>query len=327
MAQDSVELRRVSIDLFQAKRQVMKAVAEIIEEANADRTEPLLIIVMNTASRELSRFKTGHLFDTWNRPIEFNIDGLNTGTIRYLFLAVGLLPLLTGRLASTNFRLIVYQKAVMEVLGRIEDTPVHVFATRSEFRQLKTTAGQYWRPAFNPPQHPAFEEALENYARHRFVLMSTINKNRQINFHFPHMQHPDQEIYEFVRNKFEQAPCEHCGAIKIKGGFNSCCTGYESTIANHLPHPMPDGIIGCIENETAQTNLNYPRRLNRDLRPVIQNADIRAPRAAGSAIFITGVPYAILTRHRRSADKVYFKHRQRQHKSKVHSKSSNYNYR
>jgi hypothetical protein len=58
---------------------------------------------------------------------------------------------------------------------------------------------------------------------------------------------------------------------------------------------MPDAIICGIENEIAQTNLNYPRRLNRDLRPVIQNADIRAPRAAGSAIFITGVPSAVDT--------------------------------
>jgi hypothetical protein len=131
MAQDSVELRRVSIDLFPAKRQVMKAVAAIIEEANSGRTEPLLIIVMNTTSRELSRFNTGNLFETWTTPIDGNTDGLNTETIRYLLLAVGLLTLLTGRLASTNFRLIAYQKAVLELLGQINDTPVHVFATRN----------------------------------------------------------------------------------------------------------------------------------------------------------------------------------------------------
>jgi hypothetical protein len=36
---------------------------------------------------------------------------------------------------------------------------------------------------------------------------------------------------------------------------------------------------------------NFPNILNRDLRPVIQNANIRAPRASGLMVFIPGIPY------------------------------------
>jgi hypothetical protein len=50
-----------------------------------------------------------------------------------------------------------------------------------------------------------------------------------------------------------------------------------------------------MESGTLLSDLNFPRRLNKELRPVIQNANISSPRGPASSIFITGIPYAVDT--------------------------------
>jgi hypothetical protein len=41
------------------------------------------------------------------------------------------------------------------------------------------------------------------------------------------------------------------------------------------------------------SNPNFPRILNRDLRPVIQRACISSPNGRASNVFISGIPYAL----------------------------------
>jgi hypothetical protein len=44
-----------------------------------------------------------------------------------------------------------------------------------------------------------------------------------------------------------------------------------------------------------QSNPNFPRFLNRDLRPVLQHVCVSSPNGAASNLFISGIPYAVDT--------------------------------
>jgi hypothetical protein len=125
--------------------------------------------------------------------------------------------------------------------------------------------------------------------------MDKINSEAEPTFQFPHMEHPDPKIRDYLRERLEERPCPHCGEIKIKGCSTSCCAGYEDTMTYHLPKPMPEHIRGAMESGTLLSDLNFPRRLNKELRPVIQNANISSPRGPASSIFITSIPYAVDT--------------------------------
>jgi hypothetical protein len=45
--------------------------------------------------------------------------------------------------------------------------------------------------------------------------------------------------------------------------------------------------------ELTQSIPNFPRVLNRDLRPVLQYARVSSPDAGASNVFISGIPYAL----------------------------------
>jgi hypothetical protein len=106
-------------------------------------------------------------------------------------------------------------------------------------------------------------------------------------FEFPDMRHPNDEVGLFLRTRLETNPCPQCGAVQI-AGVARCYNGYSEIMKDHLPEEMPTELRPEIERRTSETRPNFPRILNRDLRPVIQNADIRSPRAGGSTVFITG---------------------------------------
>jgi hypothetical protein len=131
---------------FEREIQVIEEVSRTIQEANGDHgVRSVLVICINTASLELSDFK-GHLFGGTDRAIAHNIDVLNTGSIRHLFLPVYRVRGLVKQLKSTQFRLIAYQAAVMQVLDKIKHTAIEIFATRSEFQNLKTRASECLSP-------------------------------------------------------------------------------------------------------------------------------------------------------------------------------------
>jgi hypothetical protein len=109
-------------------------------------------------------------------------------------------------------------------------------------------------------------------------------------FEFPDMRQPNDDVRAFLRTMFEPNPCLHCGAVQITGGFTRYCNGYSEVIKNHLPQEMPMDLRREIERRTNETSPNFPRILNKDLRPVIENANIRSSRAGGSTVFITVFP-------------------------------------
>jgi hypothetical protein len=124
-----------------------------------------------------------------------------------------------------------------------------------------------------------------------------MNRVREIahpEFPFPDLRGcADPTLFQFIRSEYEMPPCEHCGSVKILGGFMRCCEGFSDEIQQNLPDPMPGNIRRVIEEFTANGRPNFPRSLNANLRPVIQNAKISSPNAAASTIFLTGMPYAV----------------------------------
>jgi hypothetical protein len=111
-------------------------------------------------------------------------------------------------------------------------------------------------------------------------------------FEFPDTRQPNDDVRSFLQIMFETNPCPHCGAVQIAGGFTRYCNGYSEVMRNHLPQEMRTDLRLEIERRTNGTSSNFPRIFNKDLRPVIENANIRSLRAGSSTIFTTGIPYA-----------------------------------
>jgi hypothetical protein len=55
---------------------------------------------------------------------------------------------------------------------------------------------------------------------------------------------------------------------------------------------MPLDIRQQINKSAEMNDPNFPRRINKNPRPAIQNARIASPNSAASTIFIPGIPYA-----------------------------------
>jgi hypothetical protein len=67
----------------------------------------------------------------------------------------------------------------LERIPRTQNNRQHILIACVQFLQLATF------------------EALRKYARHRFVLMKSIHKNRDINFPFPDMRTLNARVYNF----------------------------------------------------------------------------------------------------------------------------------
>jgi hypothetical protein len=113
-------------------------------------------------------------------------------------------------------------------------------------------------------------------------------------FPFPEMRAShSSRILAFLGNEYELPPCQYCGAVKISSGFMRCCEGFEVAIAGHLPEPMQMEIRRAIEDSIRNGSANFPRLLNRDLRPVLQHAHVSSPNGAASTLFLRGIPHAV----------------------------------
>jgi hypothetical protein len=121
--------------------------------------------------------------------------------------------------------------------------------------------------------------------------MTTIGTNDP-EFEVPDMRQTNGDVHAFLQTVFQKDPCPQCGAVQIAGRFTRCCNGYSEIIKDNLPQEVPMDLRREIERRTNEISPSFPRILNKDLRPVMQNANIQSPRAGGSTVFITGIPYA-----------------------------------
>jgi hypothetical protein len=110
---------------------------------------------------------------------------------------------------------------------------------------------------------------------------------------FPDMRDFDEEITDKIRQWAEIPPCPHCGLVLLQGmSHEFYCKPFAGRIRNHLPPPMGRKLLDHIV-ELTQSILNFPRILNRDLRPFLQHARVSSPNAGVSNVFISGIPYAL----------------------------------
>jgi hypothetical protein len=71
-----------------------------------------------------------------------------------------------------------------------------------------------------------------------------------------------------------------------------CCKPFAGRIRNALPPPIGPELLDHIV-ELTQSIPNFPRILNRDLRPVLQHARVSSSNAGASNVFVSGIPYAL----------------------------------
>jgi hypothetical protein len=105
----------------------------------------------------------------------------------------------------------------------------------------------------------------------------------------------DEDIAQRIRNWAEVPSCSYCGAVLLRGMTGKfCCHPFEQRIRSNLPPPMDEDLLQRIV-ELTRTKANFPRILNRDLRPVLHYASVSSPNAAHSNVFISGIPYGLDT--------------------------------
>jgi hypothetical protein len=71
-----------------------------------------------------------------------------------------------------------------------------------------------------------------------------------------------------------------------------CCKPFGERILDNLPFPMDHRLLKRIVHLTI-SNPDFPRILNRDLRPVLQDASVSSPNGPASNHFTPGVPCAL----------------------------------
>jgi hypothetical protein len=92
----------------------------------------------------------------------------------------------------------------------------------------------------------------------------------------------NEDIVDKIRQCAEISPCPHCGTVLLRGMSREF--GYKpfaGRIRDHLPPPIGREFLDHIV-ELIQTIPNFPRILNRDLRPVLQHARVSSPNAGAS---------------------------------------------
>jgi hypothetical protein len=147
-------------------------------------------------------------------------------------------------------------------------------------------------PVFNFHQYPAFPS---RYDRDHVRLLD------RSSWYFDHLPFPDmrdfnEDIADKIRQWAEIPPCSDCGAVLLRGmSHEFCCKPFASRIRNHLPPLMGRELLDHIV-ELIQSIPNFPRILNRDLRPVLQHACALSPNAGASRAFISDIPYALDSR-------------------------------
>jgi hypothetical protein len=70
------------------------------------------------------------------------------------------------------------------------------------------------------------------------------------------------------------------------------CRPFSDRIQSNLPRPLDQRLLDRIADLT-DSDPNFPRILNYDLRPVIQHVCVSSPNGPTSSVFISGISYAL----------------------------------
>jgi hypothetical protein len=183
---------------------------------------------------------------------------------------------------SPPFDILTIQPDIMAQIARVGASHFYSFLTRTEFNRFRDEAPRSI-PSFKFEQHPAFPSS---YTRDLFCSLNSIMPGNP-KFPFRDARNLSHELGDQIRKWAEIQPCEHGGAVLLHEMLaRFCYQPFQHSIRTHLPHPMDPAILRQID-EFGRWNPNFPRLLNRDLRPVIQNPQIQCPNGPASNVFIS----------------------------------------
>jgi hypothetical protein len=145
---------------------------------------------------------------------------------------------------------------------------VDFYLTQNEYEHCRERFPESLRDAFYFEQVRAFRR---DYS---LALLSILDGNTlpDADWPFPDGRRMAEELRIRIGDFCELPPCELCEAVLPKGvSLGFCCRHLENVIRDHLPHPLERSLRERIV-ELSKRNVNFPRILNRDLHPVIQNS-------------------------------------------------------
>jgi hypothetical protein len=285
-------VENVFIRLFERGADRLKVVKEMLQQrlcASGDKL-PLLLIVCRRVpeTRFMPGVVAGHVYGTRGRRAT-DWSAALAATAGYILLTDRELSYLAD---VSGFRLLCIDDACIEAVAVRSAVSLTFYLTRSEFRRV----GDLMMPA-RVRNAFLFEQWCTFSASYRRGDYSFLDGSTTIGVELPFPDGRDMtmEVCDAVRRSAELPPCAHCGAVIPRGmpvGF--CCRPFDAVMREHLPHAMDPDILARIAAVVGR-NVNFPRILNRDLRPVIQNSKINGPRGPGGTLFISGIPYALDT--------------------------------
>jgi hypothetical protein len=175
-----------------------------------------------------------------------------------------------------------YDPAVIPKMALLQPSRFIFFSLKKQFDRIRSTVPVQFSSVFNFHQHPAFPS---RYDRDRVCLLDR-SSGYLDHLAFPDMRDFDEDIGDKIRQWAEIPPCPHFGAVLLRGmSHEFYCKPFAGRIRNNLPPPTG--------RELTQSIPNFPRILNRDLRPVLRHARVSSPNAGASNVFISGIPYAL----------------------------------
>jgi hypothetical protein len=141
------------------------------------------------------------------------------------------------------------------------------FLLKKQFDRIWSTVPVQFSPVFNHHQHPAFPS---RYDRDHVCILDRSSAYLD-HLPFPDMRNFNEDIAHKICQWAEIPPCPHCGAVLLRGmPHEFCCKPFAGRIRNHLPPPMGRELLDHIV-ELTRSIPNFPRILNRDLRPVLRH--------------------------------------------------------
>jgi hypothetical protein len=264
----------VSISIFQGGTQKCEALLRFLKSypslTGADSGIALIVGRRFMEIAELQDVGQGHVFSRHGRRAELLREDVS-GRVSYLFLDVETLLSSVGDFPP--FEILAFQSDVVTPLARVDALHFHFDLTRNEFDRIRNNAPARFLSSLTFEQHLAFPSSDD---RGFFYLLDSIAFDNPA-FPFSEAKNLSLELAVQIREWAEMKPCQYCRAVLLRGmpsGF--CCRSFAEWIQDHLPHPLDESILRRIQL-LSQSYPTFPRLLNRDLRPVVQNTQIQSP--------------------------------------------------
>jgi hypothetical protein len=274
----------------EAKGLICEGVDGVVDAVEAEirslrRRGPRLVILYDRANeptyeRLLAHgLLRGHTHNSGRRSLEVLARVDVADPLRYLFVNTGI-----GDRALEPFAVLCFQRDAILQVPRTGARRCLIVLTRSVLNEFRRRPLGVFDQLWGFQQRPGFQ-VMKQFGLNALVLLG--EKVRWPDaLAFPDMRAlPDggerRRMLSALLAWGQQPPCGNCGAVLPRwANGNLCCRGLEAQVAAQLPPHMPEQMLTSIKRETRR-NANFPRIVNRDMRPALQNASVGAPGGGG----------------------------------------------